>query len=85
MEYSYENLPANLFGSEDLKEWKTFDLYQSAHSISINLPAPRVDAYLSSNYDHIQETVVSFANPIFFQLGWNSVCPLGATLCTNTK
>lgn len=70
----YDNFPAGFLLPEQMKVWKEFNLYEYAHAIQINLPAPRIDAYLNSNFDVIQESVIGFANPIFFELGWNMVC-----------
>ncbi len=41
--------------------------------MEINLPPPRIDAYMNSNYDVIQQNVIHFAGGVLYRLGFNSL------------
>lgn len=56
----------------DKQAIRKINLYQFADAVHINIP-DRIDAYMSPNYEVIQQNVINFANPIFFDLGWMRV------------
>lgn len=39
----------------------------------MNLPPPRIDAYLNNNYDKIQKSLIGWANPLFFKVGFTRI------------
>jgi ABC-type antimicrobial peptide transport system permease subunit len=49
------------------------DLFEFAQSVQINLPPPRIEAYMNSNYDIIQQNVIHFAGGVLYRLGFNSL------------
>lgn len=53
------------------EELMTLDLYQFAQYVAINLPPPRIDLYLSSNYDTIQKQVVSYMSDVMYKVGFD--------------
>jgi hypothetical protein len=49
------------------------DINEYAQEIHINFPPPRLDQYLTSDYDNIQESVVRFADAILYRIGFSQV------------
>lgn len=59
--------------SEQRANLSRTDLFAYAREVAINLPSPRVEAYLSSDYDEIQNSVVSFASVAVYEAGFNQM------------
>ncbi|KAH3743486.1 DUF214 family protein [Pelomyxa schiedti] len=59
---------------EELRNYITqVDLYQHARSMVVNLPPPRVSAYMSSNVDVVQSRVIKFASEVAYRAGFNNI------------
>lgn len=48
-------------------------LYDYAQEVAVNLPPPRLDAYMDTNYDRIQWSVVRFADDVLYRIGFSQV------------
>jgi hypothetical protein len=72
MQYLVQNLNPAL-PNETVQSLASIDLYEYAGSVAVNLPPPRIDAYLSSNYDVIQENLVTWASSALYIVGFNEV------------
>lgn len=59
--------------SESKNNLLQLNLYEYAQHIEANLPPPRLNAYLSSNYDVIQWNVVQFAANFMYKIGFDLV------------
>uniref|UniRef100_A0A6B2KXH2 ABC3 transporter permease C-terminal domain-containing protein n=1 Tax=Arcella intermedia TaxID=1963864 RepID=A0A6B2KXH2_9EUKA len=72
MDYLIEHLDRT-FNTTEKTVLHSLDLKEYASMIIVNFPAPRVNAYLDSNYDNIQQNVLSFANELFFKIGFTEI------------
>lgn len=55
------------------QEFKQINLYDFAQQVVINLPPPRIQFYLQSDYDKIQRAVVEFSARIVYKLGFSEL------------
>jgi ABC-type antimicrobial peptide transport system permease subunit len=51
----------------------SINLYEYAATVNINLPPPRIAAYMESNYDTLQRNVISWAGAVLYKLGFNQL------------
>ena len=53
--------------------WNSTDLYHYAGTVILNLPPPRIQAYLQSDQDAIRKNVVVFGSEVLYTLGFNQI------------
>jgi hypothetical protein len=52
---------------------KDLILNEYSKIIIINLPKPRIDAYINSDFDNIQDKVIQFSSNVIYNIGFNEL------------
>ena len=52
---------------------RTLDLQDYASEINVNLPDPRIEPYLSSDFDTIQKNVLDYTAKVVYRIGFNQI------------
>lgn len=55
--------------AELARNYTKVDINHFVSSVSVNLPAPRIEAYLTSSYQVVHDRLISFSNRVIFKLG----------------
>lgn len=55
--------------AELARNFTKVDLNHFVSSVAVNLPAPRIEAYLTSSYQVVHDRLITFSNRVIFKLG----------------